>query len=803
MKEINSRTWDKWRLLAVVLLLMLHLSGMAQTGLIHGSVMDAEDGTEVAGVTVRLGNQTTASNAQGMFKFDQVAQGTYTLSLQAVGYLSVSDTIYKNPSEDLWLKITMQRQADTLAEVTVVGQSEREQIKQAPIRAIFIDTRAVSTQALTLTDLMNRSPGIRVRQSGGLGSSPELSINGFQGKAIKYFRDGVPIDHLGDGFNLSSLPVEMLDRVEVYKGVLPAFLGADALGGAVNLVSASSGDHPTRAFYEIGSFNTHRVGLMATRGSRDGKWSYGAEAFYNYSDNDYKALLRVVDPDTRHLESKRLPLFHNAYSHVMGDIHGSITNRWWTDELKLSISGFGLKKEQQHPTLMTDPYGALHHKQQTLVPSLRYKHRLLEDRLTIDHYTSYNDLRSSRIDTLAGRYDWYGGFTPSMSIGESRLPSQSQISERQWVSRTHLGYRLFPATRLELNHVFSTAARDGADPLGPRMEDGSDVLGFTSHYQKHVFGLALEQFFFGEKLQNQLMAKHYRYLASGLQNTWLSRQVTESDRRETTNSYWGVTEALKYRLSATHFIRGALELTYRLPEREELFGNNVFLVPNFELRPERSFNANLGYHAQFFDRLTTQANAFYRRTKDLILLVPIQAPNAQYQNQENVRGYGFDLDLAYRMSSNYRIMANATWQDLRLFGIRHAQDTWKNDARLRNTPYFFANLNLVGNYTDIWGNGENLQVFLHYNYMREFYLETIPKALEAGGFLGLAGSASINSNLLIPDQHLLSAGFDYGFASDQLHVAMECRNLLNREVYDYYRVQRPGRSFHLKLTYKL
>ena len=57
-------------------------------------------------------------------------------------------------------------------------------------------------------------------------------MNGFQDRAIKNFKDGIPMDYLGAGYNISLVPVNMLERVEVYKGVLPTALGADALGGA-------------------------------------------------------------------------------------------------------------------------------------------------------------------------------------------------------------------------------------------------------------------------------------------------------------------------------------------------------------------------------------------------------------------------------------------------------------------------------------------------------------------------------------------------------------------------------------------
>src|SRR5690606_21551958 len=361
-----------------------------------------------------------------------------------------------------------------------------------------------------------------------------------------------------------------------------------------------------------------------------------------------------------------------------------------------------------------------------------------------------------------------------------------------------------PTTSLDFNYVFTDANRDGEDPYGQRLAGTDiDVLSLTSTYQKQVFGLSLDKYWMDEKLHNQLMAKFYRYSASGIQNTWFSTSVTDADKRQQSGNYWGVAEALRYRITPSSFVRGSLEYTYRLPEREELFGNNIFIVPNFELNPEKSFNASLGYQQTFDGNFTVEANGFYRRTKGLILLVPIQAPNAQYQNQEHVKGFGFDLDMRYRFATHYTLSGNATWQNLRLFGITHETDQWKNDARLRNTPYFFANAGIQSDYDAVFAHEDNLKVFVNYNFLREFYLETIRKDLEPGGFLGLSGQANINSNLRIPDQHLLNAGFTYKVSSGRINLGAEVRNLLDKDLYDYYRIQRPGRSFHLKVSYGL
>jgi len=769
------------------------------TGYVHN-----EDGIPLGDATVQVGNYGTTALSNGYFSLKNIPTGKHILVVSAVGYAAFQDTIVKLAQENLALQIRLSKDDKVLQEVTVLGKSETQQAKEQTVRAVVVDTRAVSTQATTLTDLMNRSTGVRIRQNGGLGGRPEISINGFQGKAIKYFKDGIPLDYMGDGYNIASLPLEALERIEVYKGVLPVSLGADALGGAVNLVSAKRRGSHMHTFYEIGSFNTHRLGVTAAHETKDQKWSYGTELFFNHSDNDYNAFVGVRNPNTANLEYMDMRMFHNAFQHSYGEAYVNIQNRNWADELRLSVAAFALEREQQHPALMTDPYGAILGKQQTVAPSLRYKKKLLDGRLSIDQFASYNNLQTRRIDTLMGSYDWYGEFTPKTTPGESRLPSLSKIHERQTVLRTNIGYQINSSTSLGFNYIFTDVRRDGEDPYGQRLQDTDiDVLSLESTYQKQIYGLSLDKYWLDEKLHNQLMGKFYHYSASGIQNTWFSTGVTEADKRRLSGNYWGIAEALRYRLTPSAFIRGSLEYTYRLPEREELFGNNIFVVPNFELNPEKSFNASLGYQQVIGGRLTVEANGFYRRTKGLILLVPIQAPNAQYQNQENVKGFGFDLDLNYHFATHYTLSGNATWQNLRLFGITDETDRWKNNARLRNTPYFFANAGIQSNHSAILSQNDNLKVFVHYNFLREFYLETIRKDLEPGGFLGLSGQANINSNLRIPTQHLLNAGFTYKLPSGDVNIGAEIRNMLNKNLYDYYRVQRPGRSFHLKLSYTL
>lgn len=76
---------------------------------------------------------------------------------------------------------------------------------------------------------------------------------------MRFFLDGVPLEIAGSPFGISALPVNLLERIEIYRGVVPVRFGADALGGVVNLVPVKLADSTFSITYQRGSFGTHRA----------------------------------------------------------------------------------------------------------------------------------------------------------------------------------------------------------------------------------------------------------------------------------------------------------------------------------------------------------------------------------------------------------------------------------------------------------------------------------------------------------------------------------------------------------------
>ncbi len=101
-----------------------------------------------------------------------------------------------------------------------------------------IDATTPSARVVSVADLLEGSSGVFVKSRGGLGSFTSVSIRGSEDNEVAILVDGLPLTRAAAGvIDLSSLSVTGLERVEVWRGVPPIEFGAEAVGGAINLVT--------------------------------------------------------------------------------------------------------------------------------------------------------------------------------------------------------------------------------------------------------------------------------------------------------------------------------------------------------------------------------------------------------------------------------------------------------------------------------------------------------------------------------------------------------------------------------------
>ncbi|UBM58736.1 carboxypeptidase-like regulatory domain-containing protein [Marinilongibacter aquaticus] len=772
--------------------------GMGEGPTMKGSVRD-KSGEPIVGAIVSLSNtaRATFTDTSGFFALDLEGRDSCTIRIQHIGYKPITLHFTAAEMDGNDFQFVLEEDTAQLDEIIVRGRSRTQEVRLQPIKAEVINTRQARQQPTTLVELMNRSAGIRVRQMGGLGSYAGLMVNGFQGKAIKNFKDGIPMDYLGAAYDLSLVPVNMLERVEVYKGVLPASLGADALGGAVNMVTKKAFGHYAEASYEVASFNTHRASFNGLNSDSSRHYFVGIDAFYNHSDNNYNVDVNVLDQETATLYPAKVKLFHNRFSNIYAELYAGIMNTEWTDELRLGLTYFSIDRENQFGSSMSKPFGAATSEQYAAIPTLRYRKAF--KRISFDQFLTASGIHVRQTDTARGTYDWFGNFIPSPSRkGElSVTGSLARIKYSYLTSRSNFRYRLADRHDFLINVVSTNAGRSGRDPRALPTKSGRDLLSVPAHYDKLIVsaGIHSKELMNG-KISGDLIGKYYHYSVNTVDADWDGDEIV----RQKSDGGLGAALALKYQLNAGGFFRFSAESARRLPEQYEMFGDGNFHLSNFELRPERSTNFNLGFRSEKFRKYSVELNGFYRITHDLILLMPVNIFFTQNQNVDNVKGMGLETDLNLFPMSWLGLSGNFTYQDFRLFDTGNVG---LEGAKLRNTPYFFANLGANTHFGNLISERDRLQLFYHFQFVREYYLDYIPEKNEPSGFLGLWGRANLNAPNIIPNQVNHSFGAVYTPNFDRISISVQVKNIFNRALYDNFRVQNAGRSLHVKANYRI
>ena len=297
---------SKKYILAVITicLLSLNLSAKDMIGMISGKVLSSDgEPIDYANVYLKGTTFTGTTNDDGIYHINAPA-GNYTVVFSSVGFEKLELKATIKAKERIKLNVKL-KPATQLAEVIVIGNT-LSKVRNSAFNATAVDTRELVNTTKTLSEALSKAPGMKIRESGGVGSDMAVTMDGFSGKHVKVFIDGVPQEGVGSSFGINNIPVNFADRIEVYRGVVPVGFGADAIGGVINIVT------PKRqrrwfldASYSYGSFNTHKTYVNFGQTLRNG-FKYEINAFQNYSDNDYWIDAPVEDFATGGINKNKL-----------------------------------------------------------------------------------------------------------------------------------------------------------------------------------------------------------------------------------------------------------------------------------------------------------------------------------------------------------------------------------------------------------------------------------------------------------------------------------------------------------------
>ncbi|MBY0508088.1 MAG: TonB-dependent receptor plug domain-containing protein [Bryobacteraceae bacterium] len=224
--------------------------GVAQAQVaLTGRIADAQGGG-IPGATVNSfsnGSQTpvpAVSDGHGVFRFPSLPAGKVLLHVEAMGFRGVSRSLQIDGPREENFRLELAGLAST---VVVTDSGAPQNIDQATKAITVITAEEIAARdEFSLTEILRTTPGVQIRNSGGLGQLTQIRVRGLRPDATAILIDGFrfrdPSTTQGDATSFASnLNFINASRVEVLRGSGSSLYGSNAVGGAVNMVTDPGG----------------------------------------------------------------------------------------------------------------------------------------------------------------------------------------------------------------------------------------------------------------------------------------------------------------------------------------------------------------------------------------------------------------------------------------------------------------------------------------------------------------------------------------------------------------------------------
>ncbi|WP_447640746.1 MULTISPECIES: TonB-dependent receptor plug domain-containing protein [Chitinophagaceae] len=678
-----------------------------------------------------------------------------------------------------------------LDSVNIKTHSLIQNVRESPFNVVALDAKAQYNSTLDLGHLLAKASGVKIREAGGVGGDLNVSINGFTGRNIKIFMDGVPMQGNSSSFQLNNIPVSLAERIEVYKGVVPVEFGGDALGGVINIVTNRTTNTYLDASYSYGSFNTHRTNVIFGHTAPKG-FSFQINAYQNYSDNDYKIKSRLMSAGGNiSRDTMWFRRFHGGYHNEAVVAKVGWVNKPWADRFFVGATvSQDYQEIQNAPASIELVYGEVYTKRKGFQPNLEYyKQNLIVKGLTVRVSGNYNFNSNHNVDTSSYKYNWLGERVIAISKGERGTAALSDFDNSNYSTTANISYRINDKHAITINDVQTGSIRKITSNASE--EDLSEYEKLRRVSLKNILGISY-RYRYSRQWNINVFGKNYYQSVKGPYNAGSESHTDWQERSEHYNT-------IGYGFASTYFwkemqFKGSVEKAYRLPTDNELFGDENAEQGNATLKAENSMNYNLGVtlnrNFKNSDVLYVDVSGYFRDTKDFIkreILTYTQTLTSV--NFGKTRTIGVDVEVRYY----YRniAMIGGTFTSMNLYDnekMRSSEGAVTNahyKDHMPNIPYRFGNFDAAYYIHNLGSKKNVLNLNYSLNYVAKFYLNW--ESL---------GNASNKYTLPTQVSHDFSA--TYIINDGKYNFTIEASNITNAELSDNFGMLKPGRAFYGK-----
>lgn len=190
------------KLLLLGICCALSIFAYSQNTAVSGHITDTE-GNPIVGATILLQeiSKGGSSDSKGNFSIKNLSPGTYTVEVRYIGYSPKIKKVNLKRNQTLRLDFQLSESAYGLEAVTISAKSKAKITKELAYNVDVIDTKQLQNSTLDIGHALDRVSGVRIRESGGVGSRMSFSLNGFTGKQLNFLSMESPWKILDLPFN--------------------------------------------------------------------------------------------------------------------------------------------------------------------------------------------------------------------------------------------------------------------------------------------------------------------------------------------------------------------------------------------------------------------------------------------------------------------------------------------------------------------------------------------------------------------------------------------------------------------------
>ncbi|MFZ1288667.1 MAG: TonB-dependent receptor [Melioribacteraceae bacterium] len=185
------------------------------------------EGTNLGSLSDQLGNFLISSNIREI--------KSYKLKASYIGYFTEVIEIQNNKPIEIYLKPSLLN----LDQIVITGTRTERFLKDTPVTTRVISKEQIQNSgASDIKQALSEINGIVIHENQFGTGVNTVEIQGFSSQHVQILVDGIKmIGRVNGELDISAVPINQVERIEIVKGAASALYGSEAMGGVINIIT--------------------------------------------------------------------------------------------------------------------------------------------------------------------------------------------------------------------------------------------------------------------------------------------------------------------------------------------------------------------------------------------------------------------------------------------------------------------------------------------------------------------------------------------------------------------------------------